>query len=109
MKILEYDEVDGQQVLELNLICFGWLLSPDQVKLIRKVDKKRVPNYFALYAVEKEEVLSQVGVVRVDTKCVHGVEKIGFIWGVCTKPSEARRGLAKKLTEEAHARLQTKI
>jgi len=58
MKTLEYDEVDGQQVLELNLICFGWLLSPDQVKLIRKLDKKRVPNYFALYAVEKEEVLS---------------------------------------------------
>jgi len=97
--------VDGQHVLELNLICFGWFLSPDQVKLIRKVDKKRVPGYFALYAVEKEEVLSQMGVVTVDTQCIHGIEKIGFIWGVCTKPSAARKGLAKKLMEEAHAKL----
>jgi GNAT superfamily N-acetyltransferase len=90
----------------LNLICFGWLLSPDQVKLIRKVDKKRVPDYFALYAVEKEDILGQIGVVTVDTQCAHGIEKIGYIWGVCTKPSAAKRGFAKKLMGEVHERLQ---
>jgi predicted acetyltransferase len=104
MKILEYDEVNGQQVLELSITCFGWFLGPDEVKTIREVDK-RVPDYFALYAVEKEEILSQVGVVTLDTQCDHGVEKVGFIWGVCTKSNAARKGLAGKLIEEVHARL----
>jgi predicted acetyltransferase len=106
MRILEYDEVDEQQVLELNLTCFGWFLTPKQVKTIRKVDK-HVPDYFSLYAVEKEEILSQVGVVTVDTQTKHGVEEVGHIWGVCTKPSAARKGSAKKLMEETHARLLT--
>ncbi len=106
MRILEYDEVDEQQVLELNLTCFGWFLTPKQVKTIRKVDK-HVPNYFSLYAVEKEEVLSQVGVVTIDTQTKHGVEKVGYIWGVCTKPSAARKGSAKKLMEETHTKLLT--
>jgi predicted acetyltransferase len=104
MKILEYDEVDGQQVLELSISCFGWFLGPDEVKTIREVDD-RIPDYFALYAVEKEEILSQVGVVTLDTQCDHGIEKVGFIWGVCTKSNEARKGLAGKLIKEAHAKL----
>jgi predicted acetyltransferase len=104
MKILEYDEVDGQQVLELSITCFGWYLGPEEVKTIREVDK-RVPEYFALYVVEKEEILSQVGVVTLDTQCDHGIEKVGFIWGVCTKSNAARKGAAGKLIEEAHARL----
>lgn len=105
MKILEYDEVDGQQVLELNLIAFGWFLSPEQVAIIRRADNTRVPDYFALYAVEKEKVLSQVGVVTVDTKTSFGSEKVGFIWGVCTRPKSARKGYAKKLINEAQRRL----
>ena len=105
MKILEYDEVDGQQVMELNLIALGWFLSPEQAAIIRKVDNTRVPDYFALYAVEKERVLSQVGVVTVDTKTSFGTEKIGFIWGVCTRPKSVRKGYAKKLINEAHERL----
>ncbi|UCE37380.1 MAG: GNAT family N-acetyltransferase [Thermoplasmata archaeon] len=104
MKILEYDEVGGDQVLELNVRCFGWFLSPNEVKNIRKVDK-RVPEYFAFYAVERNEVLSQVGIVTVDTECTSGKEKVGFIWGVCTRPDAARSGLAMKLMKEAHDRL----
>lgn len=104
MKILEYDDVDSQQVLELSITCFNWFLGPDEVKTIRRVDK-RVPDYFALYAVEKGEVQSQVGVVTLDIQCDYGVEKVGFIWGVCTKSNAARKGIAGKLMEEAHARL----
>lgn len=106
MKILEYDEVDGQKVLELSISCFGWFLGPDEVNTIRRVDR-RVPDYFALYAVEKEKVLSQVGVVTLDTLCEHGIEKVGFIWGVCTRSNAARKGMACKLMEEAHTRLTT--
>jgi hypothetical protein len=46
-----YDEVDGQQILEMNLKCFNWFLSPKQVEKIRREDA-RVPDYFAIYAVE---------------------------------------------------------
>lgn len=104
MKIKGYDEVDGQQVLELNLKTFGWFLSPIQVELIRSVDP-RTPDYVALYAVEGEEVQSQVGVVTLNTKTAEGEERVGYIWGVATRPSSARRGHARKLIEEAHNRL----
>ncbi len=66
MKILEYDEVDGQQVMEMNLRCFGWFFTPKQVRRIRKVDD-HVPDYFSLYAVDKEKILCQAGVSQVDT------------------------------------------
>lgn len=104
MKILEYDEVDGQQVMEMNLRCFGWFFTPKQVRKIRKVDH-HLPDYFSLYAVDKEMILCQVGVARVDTQTTQGLEKIGFIWGVCTTPNCARKGYAQKLMEEAHSRL----
>jgi GNAT superfamily N-acetyltransferase len=104
MKILGYDEVDGQQVLELNLKCFGWFLSPKQVEFIKRVDS-RLPEYVAIYAVEDDIVQSQVGVVTLDTRTSEGIEKVGYIWCVATRPSQARHGYATKLIEEAHNRL----
>lgn len=104
MKILGYDEVDGQQVLELNLKCFGWFLSPEQIEFIQGVDS-RVPEYVALYAVEDDVVQSQVGVVTLDTLTKEGIEKVGYIWGVATRPSQAKQGYATKLIQEAHNRL----
>lgn len=104
MKILGYDEVNSQQVLELNIKGFGWLLSPVQMELILRVDN-RVPDYIALYAVEDDVVQSQVGVVTLDTQTAEGMEKVGYIWGVATRPSQARCGYATKLMEEAHNRL----
>jgi predicted acetyltransferase len=103
-KILGYDEVDGQQVLELNIKAFSWFLSPQQMETIRSVDR-RVPEYVALYAVEDNEVQSQVGVVILDTQCTHGTEKVGYIWGVATRPSHSRAGYATRLMEEVHKRL----
>jgi GNAT superfamily N-acetyltransferase len=104
MKILGYDEVDGQQVLELNLKCFGWFLSPEQVEIIKSVDS-RVPKYVALYAVEDDFVQSQVGVVTLNTQTSEGIEKVGYIWGVATRPTQARQGYATKLIKEAHNRM----
>ena len=104
MKILGYDEVDDQQVLELNMVSFRWMLTPEHVKKIKKEDA-RCPHYFALYAVEKEKVLSQVGFITLNTQTSSGVERVGYIWGVCTHPKAARRGLAGELIKEAHARM----
>jgi ribosomal protein S18 acetylase RimI-like enzyme len=105
MKIREYDEVDEQQVIDLNLGCFGWFLPPKRVKKLRKLDP-RIPDYFALYAVEGDEILSQVGALTVDTQTTSGLEKLGYFWGVCTHPKAARQGLAGKLMEEAHLRMR---
>lgn len=105
MKILGYPEVNGQQVLELNLKAFGWFLSPQQIEIIQRVDS-RVQEYVALYAVESEEVQSQVGVVILDTLTTEGIEKVGYIWGVATRPTSARQGYATKLMEEAQNRMR---
>jgi hypothetical protein len=80
MKILGYDEVDGEQVLELNIKAFGWFLSPEQMAFIRKVDS-RVSEYVALYAVVDDVVQSQVGVVTWIPKQLR-VQKRLVIYGV---------------------------
>ena len=92
MKICGYDEVKEQQVLELNMVSFRWMLTSKHVKNIMKADR-RCPDYFALYAVKKDKVLSQVGFITLDTQTLDGIEKVGYIWGVCTHPKAARRGL----------------
>jgi len=104
MKIFEYNDVDWQQALELNLTSFDWYLTPNLVKNILNVDK-RVPKYFAIYAVEKGEVLGQVGILIDEIKTTNGKEKIGYLWGVCTKANAFRKGVATKLIEEANMRL----
>lgn len=104
MKIREYDEVDAQDILELNQGSLGWFLPPEKAEKIRKLDP-HVPDYFALYGVERGKVVSQVGAVSVNTETVSGTERLGFIWGVCTDPKAARKGYAGKLIEELHRRL----
>ena len=104
MEIYGYDEVDWQQVLKLNLIGFNWYLTPDLVKTILDTDK-RIPKYYAIYSVEKGEVLGQVGIFIDETKTINGVEKIGYLWTVCTKPAAFRKGVAINLVKEAHDRL----
>lgn len=104
MKILEYNEVDWRQALELNLFGFDWFLTPDIVKNILNVDR-RVPNYYSIYGIEKGEVLGQVGILIDETQTKEGMEKIGYLWCVCTKPSSFRKGVATELIEEIHNRL----
>lgn len=104
MKIREYDELDAQEIMELNQGSLGWSLPPEKAEKIRKLDP-HVPDYFALFGLEKGKVVSQVGAVSVDTKAVSGTERLGFIWGVCTDPKAARKGYAGGLFEELHKRL----
>jgi GNAT superfamily N-acetyltransferase len=104
MDVMSYKEVDGHQVIKLNLIAFGWFLSPAQVAQIQKVDP-RVSDYYALYAVEDDIVQSQVGVVTLETQTTEGMEKVGYIWGVATRPSGTRKGYAGQLMEEAERRM----
>ena len=68
MKIATYDEVDAEQVARLNHVCFGsYMDNPHAVRNVRRVDR-RCSDYFGLYAVEGNEVLSQVVVFCVDAE-----------------------------------------
>ncbi|KPK17939.1 MAG: hypothetical protein AMK69_25305 [Nitrospira bacterium SG8_3] len=104
LKIREYDELDAQEILELNKGSLGWSLTPEKAEKIRKLDP-HVPDYFALFSVERGTVVSQVGAATVNTETISGTERLGFVWGVCTDPKAARKGYAGSLFEELHDRL----
>ncbi|MBM4249571.1 MAG: GNAT family N-acetyltransferase [Euryarchaeota archaeon] len=105
MKITCYDEIDPAQVTALNNVAFGWHPTATKVRRIRRLDP-HVPDYFALYAVEDGRAVGQVGTVVVPVETTEGRMDIGFVWGVCTRPLSALRGIATGLMLEGHRRLR---
>ena len=79
MKILEFDEVDTLQVLQLNLLALEFALTPEHVNHIRRTDPRLFP-FFAIYAVEDDKVLGQVGVFRLPMVSIEGREDVGGVW-----------------------------
>jgi GNAT superfamily N-acetyltransferase len=105
MKILEYDEVDPLGVLELNMLALEFPLTPGHVAHIRRSDPRPFP-FFAIYAVEDDQILGQVGVFRLPMVSIEGREDVGGVWAVSTHPHHAGRGVASRLLDEAHARMR---
>jgi len=105
MKILEYDDVDPLSVLQLNMLALEFPLTPEHVAHIRRTDPRPFP-FFAIYAVEDENVLGQVGVFRLPMVSTEGRENVGAVWAVSTHPHHAGRGVASLLLDEAHARMR---
>ncbi len=96
MKILTYEEVDHDQVLELHLSAFGWPLTEDRVRAKIEHDD-RAPKDFALYAVKGLKVLGQVFALRIPTVTRAGVEVVMGVAEVATAPDEVRKGIATTL------------
>jgi len=105
MKILEYDDVDPLSVLQLNLLALEFPLTPEHVAHIRSTDPRPFP-FFAIYAVEADQVLGQAGVFRLPMVSTAGREDVGAVWAVSTHPQHAGRGVASLLLDEAHARMR---
>jgi len=105
MKILEYNQVDPLQVLQLNLLALEFPLTPEHVTHIQRSDPRPFP-FFAIYAVEDDKVLGQVGVFRLPMVSAEGREDVGGIWAVSTHPQHSGRGIASDLLDEAHARMR---
>ena len=105
MKILEYDQVDPLSVLQLNLLALEFPLTPEHVAHIRRSDPRPFP-FFAIYAVEGQKILGQVGVFRLPMVSTEGQEDVGGVWAVSTHPHHAERGVASLLLDEAHARMR---
>lgn len=105
MRIAEYDDVDPARVLQLNLLALDFALTPEHAAYIRRSDPRPFPC-LAVYAVEEDEVLGQVGVFRLPMISTGGREDVGGVWAVSTHPQYAGRGVASLLLDEAHARMR---
>lgn len=100
MKILTYDEVDHDQVFHLHMSAFGDTLDEARVRTMIKRDR-RVPDYFALYAIEGKEVLGLVCPWRIETRTREGVESVLGFDDIATKVDRARSGIATSLMQRA--------
>lgn len=106
MNIVTYDQVDPFDVLDLNILCFNFALTPDMVATIRRLDRRPFP-FFALYAVDRGRVLGQVGVFQTPLMTVHGPVEAGAIWAMCVHPAYSRQGIGSMLLREAHQRMRS--
>jgi predicted acetyltransferase len=97
-----YDEVDPEQALMLDLFCFGWPMTPQTARYLRKYDR-RYSKYFGLYALNDEgRAVSQVLVLHIQTRTKNGKELVGGIQGVGTLPRYSRQGYSIALMTRAH-------
>ena len=105
MRIEVYDNLNPLSVLQLNLLALGFALTPEHVALLRQSDPRLFPC-LAIYAVEEDAVLGQVGIFRLPMISTEGREDVGGIWAVSTHPQSAGRGIASRLLDEAHNRMR---
>ena len=105
MKILEYDAVDPQQVLQLTMLALDFPFTPERAAQIRRTDPRPFPC-LTVNAVEGDQVLGQVGVFRLPMISTGGREDVGGVWAVSTHPAHSQRGVASALLEEAHTRMR---
>ena len=102
LRVVTYDEVDPREAMFLDLICFGSTMSPENLKLLRRLDK-RVPDYYGICLLDDEgRLISQVLLLHIDTKTRDGLERVAGIVGVATMPGHSRRGLSTALMKRAH-------
>jgi predicted acetyltransferase len=105
MQFKTYDEVEPDNVAQLTIAGFGWNLSAETVKKLRKKDRN-CTEWFAMYAVENDKVLAQVGASYPDIRTTEGKMKLGYVWGVTTLPDHARKGISRKLMEKTHLQMR---
>src|SRR5512141_1318699 len=105
MKILEYDDIDPFDAFQVSVLALEFALTPEHAAHIRQSDPRPFP-FFAIYAVEDDRVLGQVGVFRLPMISTEGREDVGGVWAVSTHPNYAGRGIASALLDEAHTRMR---
>jgi GNAT superfamily N-acetyltransferase len=105
MKIVEYNDVDPLKAMYVAKLALDFALTPEMAAHIRRSDPRPFPC-LAIYAVEDEVVMGQVGIYRLPMITTQGREDVGGIWAVSTHPQYAGRGVASLLLEEAHTRMR---
>ncbi len=101
-KIVTYDEIEPEGATLIDQVCFGSPITPDRVKLERRLDK-RCSDYYGIYALDETgRAVSQVVVLHIDTETRDGREKVAGIVAVGTLPGHLRRGMSTTLMRRAH-------
>jgi GNAT superfamily N-acetyltransferase len=102
LRIATYDEVDPEEAMLLDLVCFGWPMSSEGVKLLRRFDR-RTSDHYGIYALDDSgRPVSQVLSLHIDTRTRDGSEKVIGMMGVGTLPGHSRRGVSTELMKRAH-------
>ncbi len=109
MKIVRYDDVEDWQMSELTLSCFGHPHSVERTEKEIRTDE-RLPEWGGKLFLknEDEEVLGTASLLYPRARTVNGIEKVGGIKSVCSRPSKARKGVARKLLNELHDKMRKK-
>jgi GNAT superfamily N-acetyltransferase len=106
LRILDHDELPSGSEEQMHLLDMsaGW--GAFSFSLITKARKMGYSSadYFGVYAVEGNEILSAVRVIKLPFTTPNGVEHIAGIQGVVTRRDRGRLGLARQLLEEVHRR-----
>jgi len=106
MRILSFDELsaahDRTRAL-VNMAAFGSVYSRERVDTYRR-RLKCFADYVGVFAVEGDEVLGQVFVMRLPYEFPDGAGLLSAIASVGTRPDVGRTGVAETLLREAHRR-----
>src|ERR1700722_4689500 len=107
LRILTHDELPAEWEDQVQLMDASTNWMPVTFKSLREVIRLGYPaaDYWAVYAVENDQVLSAVRVVRIPYTMRNGrTEIMSGIQGVVTRREFSRRGLARTLLAEVHRR-----
>lgn len=105
MKIVEYNDINPHQAMFVARLALDFPMTPEHVVHLRQTDPRPFPC-LAIYAVEDDEIMGQVGIFRLPMISTEGREDVGGIWAVSTHPQYSGRGVASMLIEEAHVRMR---
>lgn len=102
VRIVTIDEVDLEEVLDLHHECFAYPLTAEALRRMRAADH-RMPPRFGYYALEDGKLLGQVEVLEFDVETTEGKERVGGLWGICTRSDSGRQKISRTLVEATHA------
>ena len=105
MNIVEYDSVDPTSVLQLSTLALDFALTPEHVAQLRRSDPRLFP-FFAIYAVENDQVIGQAVIFRLPMVSIEGREDVGAVWALCIHPHHTERGISSLLLDEVHTRMR---
>ena len=106
MRILSFDELSEAQDRSRALVsmaAFGNVFDRERVETYRR-RLKCFSEYVAVFAVNRDDVLGQVFVLRLPFEFPDGSGQISAIASVGTRPDVGRTGVAETLLREVHHR-----
>ena len=106
MRIVEWDELPAGAEEQVHLMDMSANWTPQDFNTLKELRRLGYPtsDYFALFAMEGDQVLSAVRVLNIPVTTRRGTETIAAIQGVVTRYDRSGKGLARKVLTEVHRR-----